>query len=308
MSNRILLFIVLITVLILAAAGFYRVRDHSASSGPATTSAAEPRPLPASNLPAPEAIPEPSPEILSPDSGATTPLSADPGVDKPHPLDVFAPQRVGEVWEFSANVSKLSNVATLQLKTVEKKTFFGKPAWHLQAFAHTQNPLRMVFSLDDRFDSYSDAASLSSLQYEMHLNERGQSVESVQRMITGGRDPAPANATAARVLSGTRDPLGMMQYLRTVNWSKTQEVRSPVYDGHKLYDARARVKSSAESVSVPAGNFNCFKIELRVFDNGVELNDANFMLYLSNDDRRAPVLLEAVMPFATARVELQKAH
>jgi len=40
----------------------------------------------------------------------------------------------------------------------------------------------MVFELDDQFDSYSDAATLASMQYEMHLSERGQKVESVQRM------------------------------------------------------------------------------------------------------------------------------
>ncbi len=98
----------------------------------------------------------------------------------------------------------------------------------------------MVFELDDQFDSYSDAVTMTSLQYEMHLNERGQKVDSVQRMTASGNEPAPADATAARVLPGTRDPLGMMQYLRNVDWAKTPEVRSPVYDGHKLYDVRAR--------------------------------------------------------------------
>ena len=112
----------------------------------------------------------------------------------------------------------------------------------LQAFAHTENPLRMVFELDDQFDSYSDAGTMTSLQYEMHLNERGQKVDSVQRMTATGKEPAPANATETRVLPGTRDPLGMMQYLRNVDWTKTAEVRSPVYDGHKLYDVQGEAR------------------------------------------------------------------
>jgi hypothetical protein len=37
------------------------------------------------------------------------------------------------------------------------------------------------------------------------------------------------------------------------------------------------------------------------------MKDASFSLYLANDAAATPVLLEAVMPFATARVELQKA-
>jgi hypothetical protein len=222
--------------------------------------------------------------------------------------DAGSPLRAGETWQYSANVSKLNDVANLRLKVAEKRSFLGKSAWHLQAFAHTENPLRMVFALDDQFDSYSDAATLVSMQYEMHLSEKGQTVDSVQRMSPAVKEPAPADAIAARVLPGTRDPLGMMQYLRTVDWAKTPEVRSPVYDGHKLYDVHAKLEARGEPVTVPAGNFNTLKIELRVLDNGAEMKDAHFILYLSNSDARLPVLLEAVMPFATARVELVKAE
>jgi hypothetical protein len=141
----------------------------------------------------------------------------------------------------------------------------------------------------------------------MHLNERGEKVDSVQRMSTGGAEPAAENATQTRVLPGTRDPLGMMEYLRIVDWSKLREVRSPVYDGHKLYDVHAALAGSSESVTVPAGSFTASKIDIRVFDGGTELKDAHFTLHLANNNTRTPVLLEAVMPFATARVELVKA-
>ena len=216
------------------------------------------------------------------------------------------PLKTGEVLNYTANVSKLDNVATLTLKVAGKGNFLGKNVWHLQAAAHTLKPLRIVFELDDQFDSYSDSGTLASLQYEMRLNERGQKVQSIQRMTTTGKEPAPAGAAEARVLPGTRDPIGMLQYLRTVDWSKTPEVRGPVYDGHKLYDVRAKLASAAAAVGVPAGDFRASKIEIHVFENGAESKDASFTLYLANDAVRTPVLLEAIMPIATARVELVK--
>lgn len=218
--------------------------------------------------------------------------------------DAGLPLRTGEILEYTADVAKLSNVANLRLQVAERRNFLGKNAWHLQAFAHTESPLRMVFELDDQFDSYSDAGTLLSLQYEMHLSERGQKVDSVQRMSTTGKDPAPANATEARVLPGTRDPLGMMQYLRNVDWTKTREVRGPVYDGRKLYDVRAAVADSSEAVTVPAGSYTTNKIEIQVFTGGQEMKDAHFYLYLDHDPLHTPVLLEAMLPFATARVAL----
>ncbi len=221
--------------------------------------------------------------------------------------EAAGPLRSGEVLEFAADVANLSNVANLRLQIRERRSFFGKTAWHLQAVARTENPLRMVFELDDQFDSYSDAGTFSSLQYEMHLNERGQKIDSIQRMTTTDAEPPVENATQTRVLPGTRDPLGLMQYLRTVDWSKLSEVRSPVYDGHKLYDVRAALAGSSEKVNVPAGSFVTSKVDIRVFDGGKELKDAHFTLHLADNNFRTPVLLEAVMPFATARVELVKA-
>jgi len=216
--------------------------------------------------------------------------------------------RAGETFQYVANVTKLnSTIATIKIVVAERRNFAGKNAWHLQAFAHTENPYRMIFELDDQFDSYSDAANSVGLQYEMHLNERGQKVESVQRMLPSAGDPAPADATAARVLPGTRDPLGMLQYLRGVDWSKTPEVRSPVYDGRALHEVRGTLAGKNQQVKVPAGSFTTSKIEIRVFDNGTENKDSHFFLYLTNDAARMPVLMEAVLPVATARVELTKA-
>jgi len=220
------------------------------------------------------------------------------------PAPEFTPTS-GEVLDFTSSVAKVNNVASLRLVVDGRKEVAGTAAWHLQAFAHTQNPLRMVFELDDQFDSYSAPADFASVQYEMRLSERGQKVQSVQRMTPTGREPAPAGASEARVLPGTRDPLGMIEYLRSVDWSKTPMVHGPVYDGHKLYEVRAQKTGSAE-VEVPAGKFSTSTVDVKVFDNGEEMKDAHFTVYLVKDAARTPVLLEAVLPFATARVELTK--
>jgi hypothetical protein len=294
MSNRLNATIATVVVLCLAGAAAYWLYGRGAAGAPATASSLA---LPPHSAP---------PEISRPLPPKTT--GEIPPVTAPAPTLTAVPEptpfRTGEILEYTADVAKLSNVADLRLQIADRRNFLGKSALHLQAFARTENPLRMMFELDDQFDSYSDAGSLTSLQYEMHLSERGQKVDSVQRMTATGRDPAPANVTEARVLPGTRDPLGLMQYLRTVDWTSTHEVIGPVYDGHKLYDVKSTLASSSTPVVVPAGHFDATKVEIRVFQNGVELSDAHFFAYFAHNDARTPVLLEAVMPFATARVAL----
>jgi Protein of unknown function (DUF3108) len=290
----------IVIVAVVAGGAYYFVHERSARAEravqPAVAPVSAPAEAPAQPLPSASVAPTPSAAPTSPAGAkAAAAPAADPGL----------PLKGGEILDFTADVAKVSNVATLQLKTAEKRSVSGKNAWHLQAFAHTQNPLRMVFELDDQFDSYSDSATMTSVQYEMHLSERGQKVDSVQHLTSTGRDAAPANAVQTHVLPGTRDPLGMMQYLRHVDWSKTAKVEGPVYDGHKLYDVIASLAGSVQSVTVPAGTFNADKVEIRVFDNGQEMKDAHFFVYFAKNDARTPVLLEAEMPFASARVALK---
>jgi hypothetical protein len=287
--------IAVLAAFVCAAGAFYWA--HGLGSSPRISKALQPAQVAAAS-----AVPKNAGAFVQP----TPATGTEPGRAASASSEATVPFHAGEVLEFAADVAKLSNVANLRLQIVDRRNFFGKNAWHLQAFARTENPLRIMFELDDQFDSYSDATTLASLQYEMHLSERGEKQESIQRMTTTGAEHAAANATQTRVAAGTRDPLGLMQYLRTVDWEKVREVRGPVYDGHKLYDVRAAYAGATGNIAVPAGNFAASQIDLRVFDAGVELKDAHFTLYLASNSMRTPVLLEAVMPFATARVALVK--
>jgi Protein of unknown function (DUF3108) len=289
---------IIFAILIAAFVGGWIYFNSRKNPAPIVVENPAPATAPSATAPARSATPSPSEPSVPEAAGKMPPPSAPAA---------FAP-RSGETLEFNAIVPKLnSTIATIRLLVGSLRPIDQKSAWHFQAFAHTENPYRMVFELDDQFDSYSDPANnMASLQYEMHLSERGQKSDSVQRMLPSPDEPAPANATAARVLKGTRDPLGMLQFLRGVDWNKTTEVRSPVYDGRKLYDARASLASRNVSVTVPAGTYNASKIEIHVFENGAEMKDAHFFLYLSNDPSRIPVLMEAVLPVTNARVELTK--
>jgi hypothetical protein len=290
--------ILLLIVVGLAAAGFWVFQRYEATK-PKTLFPGETTNVIAPRETAPVSGMFDRKQVAIAPPGATSTSGVTPG---------FQP-RSGETLDFAANVPKLNSVvANLRVKVGERRSVAGKDAWHLQAFAHTENPYRMVFELDDEFDSYSEISNLTSLKYEMHLNERGQKVDTVERMTSSSGEPAPANEVAARVLPGTRDPIGLLMFLRSVDWSSTREVKSPVFDGHKLYDVRAVVVGKGQSVSVTAGKYTATKIEIHVMDNGTEMKDAHFLLYLADGAERLPVLMEAVLPVATARVELVKAR
>jgi len=221
-----------------------------------------------------------------------------------HPAEEPVPFRAGKKLSFRVLWSKLGvNAATIDFLVAEHGNFFGEPAWHFQARAQTIDTMHIVYPLNDQFDSYTEAVKLASLQYEMYLHEQGKQQTDSWRMTVNG-NPAPGDATAARVLPGTRDPIGFLYALRATDWKTTPEFRAPVFDGHRLYDVDARVGQATGHVVVPAGEFDASRIDVHLSEHGEGVTDTNFSLWIAQDATRTPVLIEATVPLGTARVEL----
>ncbi len=226
-----------------------------------------------------------------------------PAVKRPTP-DAIVPFAGGEQLSFRVLWSKYAvNAGTISFSVVERRDFFGRAAWHFRGVAQTVQTMRIVYPLDDQFDSYTDTVQLTSLQYEMYLHEQGKQQNDAWRMSADGA-PAPPNMAAARVPAGTRDPISLLYVLRAVDWTKTLELRTPVFDGHHLYDVVARLEQSSDQVTVPAGQFAASKIDVHVSEHGQEVAGTHFSLWLASDASRTPVLIEAELPVGTARVEL----
>jgi len=238
---------------------------------------------------------------------ANRPPKSNPPKADPVAAALAVPFPAGEKLEFRGGWQFYDGAATLKLAVVERRDFSGRPAWHFQALATTLNPLRYIFILDDQFDSYSDAADLASRRYEAYIREQNKKEDRISPMSHEG-EPAPAGGAAVRVPPGTRDPLGALYFLRTVDWTRTPAVTMPVYDGKKLYELRARLGLAAEAIEVPAGTFTAARIDLRIFHRGVEQAQVRISLWLANDAARTPVRVEAELPFGSVRAELSRAE
>jgi hypothetical protein len=218
--------------------------------------------------------------------------------------EAVVPFKDMEQLSFQALFSKFTvKAAEMQFRIAEHREFFGRTAWHFRATAQTVDTVRLLYPLDDQFDSYTDATRLTSIQYEMYLRESGQKQDNTWRMDTG-EGAIPSGVSAARVLPGTRDPLGLLYALRAADWKVSPEFRAPVFEGRHLYDMQARLGETASQIKVPAGTFSASEIKVRVFERGRELTDTTFSLWLANNEEKTPVLIEATLPIGSARIEL----
>jgi hypothetical protein len=216
------------------------------------------------------------------------------------------PFRSGEILNYRVEWAIFPTAAVLQMSVVERRNLLGWQTWHFRASAHSVVPARTFFEVDDQFDSYTDATTLESHQYEMYLNEMGSKEIEVLHLVAIGQ-ASRGNVAPVIVQPGTRDPLGAFYALRAVDWQQTPEFHVPVYDGGDLYDVRVRQESASDPVAVDAGNFQATKISLRRFEHGKEVPHTGFLVWFAHNAARTPVLVLAEMPVGNVRVELGKA-
>lgn len=167
--------------------------------------------------------------------------------------------------------------------------------------------MRYFYVLDDQFDSYTDARTLAARQFEMYLRERGQSQNVIVR-YRAENEMAWSGEQMTTVPTGTRDPLGLLHYLRTVDWTRQRWLRVPVHDGRKLYEVEASLAAAAATTTVPAGSFTGRQIAIRIFEGDTPVRGVSFRLWLASDAGRTPVRIEASLPFGTLRVELERSR
>lgn len=216
------------------------------------------------------------------------------------------PFHAGETLNYRVAWAAFSNAASVELSVPERRNLYGFQTWHFRAVAHTIRPVRTLFALDDQFDSYTDAATLESRQFELHLDEMGKISDDVQNLSSSGQ-PSHSPGPLVIVSPGTRDALGTLYALRSQDWQHAPDFRASVYDGHNLYDMRAHCEVLSEPVKVAAGSFAAARIAVHVFQYGKELSTIRFEIWIANDPARTPVVIEANLPFGNIRGELLSA-
>lgn len=214
------------------------------------------------------------------------------------------PFQVGESLHYKLGWANFAHAADVQLDFVERRDLYGQPTVHFRAALHSFPPLRALFPVDDVFDSYSDQRTFDSRQYEFHLNEMGEKEDRIRHLASVGV-PRIGPGPHVVVPAGTRDPLGVLYGMRTLDWPRTPRYRAPMYDGNDVFEVRAQLEVPDELIAIDAGNFHALRIDAHLYRRGVQVENTEFSMWFATEAARTPLLLEATMPYGKIRAELK---
>ena len=116
----------------------------------------------------------------------------------------------------------------------------------------------------------------------------------------------PAKADFA-VPANVQDGLATLYALRSREFRAGERFTVPVADDGSMYSATFDT-AGPESVSVPAGQFNAWRLAVSILDAQRQPVGSNIGVWISSDARRLPVKIQADLPVGNFVLGLREAR
>jgi hypothetical protein len=173
--------------------------------------------------------------------------------------------------------------------------------------AQSSAALDAICSLTDEMISRYDPVNGFPIQYLKKFTLKKKTVsEATQFNQLGHSAHWQAPNQPARDLNielGTQDPISALYSIRNLGLRPGMMLYLPLSDGGRKYLLAVRV-TGTELVSVSLGSFKTLRVELSLSTNGQTVPNKKFVIWLTDDSRKIPVLASVQLPFGSGLVEL----
>jgi hypothetical protein len=179
----------------------------------------------------------------------------------------------------------------------------GRRAYRIVTKTESNSFVSKFYKVRDRAESYIDAESLYTLRFIKHLREGGYKADVDIRFDQENRKAIYADGKTLEVAPGVHDVLSAFYYVRTRPLPDGAIMVVPTHDNKKSYEMEVKVHKR-ERIEVPAGKFNCVLVEPILKSEGVFKSKGSIFVWLTDDERRMPVLVRTKVPVGSINVAL----
>jgi len=254
------------------------------------------------------ALASPAPRSNAETSSDSTDITASVALPPPGQQEVLPavsePFRAGESLRFSVQYGGIS-AGSAYLEVPRISEWNGSPAYTLVARAESNSFVSHFYKVRNRIESVWDKRGRFSWRYSENRREGGHHAKN-QILFDHQRNVARYdNGQAYPVPPQVQDALSSFYYTR---FQALPIGGSVIFDYHasrKSQPLEVRVLGR-ERVSTPAGVFNCVVIEPLLRAGGIFKNKGRLVIWLTDDDRRIPVMMKSKVAIGSISVVLQE--
>lgn len=217
-----------------------------------------------------------------------------------------APFTVGEKLVFSIDYGAV-NAGEGVLEVAGMVDFDGHPCYRIQSTARSNTFFSGWYKVRDKVVSYVDKEGLFSRYFMKRLRE-GSYRKTVE--IEFDHEALKAHYHDKQefdIVAGVQDVLSAFYYVRTMDLEVGQDVFFSAHSSRKTYDLRVIVHRR-EMVDTDLGPVDCFVIQPVMVGEGLFKHEGELLIYLSNDERRIPVLMKAKLPVGSISSNIREYH
>jgi hypothetical protein len=214
------------------------------------------------------------------------------------------PFRAGEYLRFSVQYGFIK-AGSAYLEVPELKSWNGRKVFNLVARAESNSFFSRFYKVRNRIDSFWDADQLFSWRYAENRREGGYKTKSEIVFDHAKREAHYADGRVFPIPPRVQDGLSSFYFTR---------FQALPIGGSIVFDYHASKKSlplevkiiGRERVETPAGTFNCVAIEPRLKAGGIFKNKGRLVIWITDDERRMPVLMKSQVAVGSISVVLQE--
>ena len=214
------------------------------------------------------------------------------------------PFGVGETLEYDVKFGFVK-VGNAHMEVVGLDNLRGRAVWHTAFYVRGGN---FMYRVNDVYESWMDAETLSSLRFVQELEEGGKDIERhfeiyPERSIFIQTSKKPQKEEPS--VSEPLDDGSFLYFLRTI----PLEV-GKTYDFNRYFrpdrnPVRIRVMRK-ERVKVPAGTFDAIVVQPMIKTKGIFSENGHAEVWLSDDDRHIMLQLKSKLSFGSLNLYLNK--
>lgn len=213
------------------------------------------------------------------------------------------PFGAGERMEYEVRFGSI-RVGSAHMEVVALDNLRGRPAWHTAFWVQGGN---FLYRVNDVYESWMDAETLSSLRFVQELEEGGREIERrfeiyPERAVFVQTSKKPLKEEKS--VSQPLDDGSFLYFLRTIPLEVGQTYDFDRYFRPDRNPVRIRVLRR-ERIKVPAGTFNAIVVQPVIKTKGIFSENGHAEIWLSDDDRRIMLQLKSKLSFGSLNLYLK---
>lgn len=167
----------------------------------------------------------------------------------------------------------------------------GRPCFDIRTEAKSNSVFSKIYKVWDRSQTFLDRETLLPLRYEKRQREGTYKKDILVKFDRERRVATYGDGVEAEFTEFAQDELSAFYAMRLLPLEVGKDLFIDTHTNKKNYPLQVIIQGR-ESVTVPAGTFDCYVIEPVVREGGIFAAKGKLTIWVTADDRKLPVLMK----------------